>query len=136
MIRNLLGVLGLILVGVLLWRWRMVRHLVSRPRGPAVAPAYRAELLRPEGRSRVLLVAGGSPEELVNECLERLGAAALLQVAGKNVLVSAHGNSLRSIVMKLDRLTPDEVVALELPTGVPLRYEIGPDGTTLSKEAL
>ncbi len=87
MIRNLLGVLGLILVGVLLWRWRMVRHLVSRPRGPAVAPAYRAELLRPEGRSRVLLVAGGSPEELVNECLERLGAAALLQVAGKNVLV-------------------------------------------------
>lgn len=54
--------------------------------------------------------------------------------AGKNVLVSAHGNSLRSIVMKLDRLTPEQVVALELPTGVPLRYEFGADGSVLSRE--
>lgn len=56
--------------------------------------------------------------------------------AGKNVLVAAHGNSLRSIVMRLDRLTQDQVVALELPTGVPLRYEFNPDGSVRSKEVL
>ena len=43
--------------------------------------------------------------------------------AGKNVLVSAHGNSLRAIIMEMERLTPKEVVALELPTGVPYVYE-------------
>jgi 2,3-bisphosphoglycerate-dependent phosphoglycerate mutase len=42
--------------------------------------------------------------------------------AGKNVLVSAHGNSLRSIVMKLDNLTREQVIELNIPTGVPLLY--------------
>jgi 2,3-bisphosphoglycerate-dependent phosphoglycerate mutase len=53
---------------------------------------------------------------------------------GKNVLVVAHGNSIRSIVMKLDALTPDQVVALELETGVPWVYEIAPDGSVRSKQ--
>ena len=56
--------------------------------------------------------------------------------AGKNVLVSAHGNSLRSIVMHLDHLSKDEVLALEIPTGVPIRYDIRPDGTLKLKEIL
>ena len=43
-------------------------------------------------------------------------------LAGKNVLVAAHGNSLRSIVMQLDHLTRDQVVELNIPTGVPLLY--------------
>ena len=42
--------------------------------------------------------------------------------AGKNIFVSAHGNSLRSIVMYLDKLSEDQVVALELATGAPLVY--------------
>ncbi len=42
---------------------------------------------------------------------------------GKNVLISAHGNSLRSIVMKLDGLNEEEVLKLEIPTGKPLIYE-------------
>lgn len=41
---------------------------------------------------------------------------------GKNILISAHGNSLRSILMDLDKLTPEEVVNLELATGVPIVY--------------
>jgi 2,3-bisphosphoglycerate-dependent phosphoglycerate mutase len=41
---------------------------------------------------------------------------------GKNVFVSAHGNSLRSIIMDLDKLSQDEVVALEIPTGKPIIY--------------
>jgi 2,3-bisphosphoglycerate-dependent phosphoglycerate mutase len=42
---------------------------------------------------------------------------------GKNVLVSAHGNSLRSIVMHLDGLSQEEVLQLEIPTGKPIIYE-------------
>lgn len=41
---------------------------------------------------------------------------------GKNILIAAHGNSLRSIVMELDGLSEDEVVSLEIPTGDPLVY--------------
>jgi 2,3-bisphosphoglycerate-dependent phosphoglycerate mutase len=43
---------------------------------------------------------------------------------GKNVLVVAHGNSNRSLVMQLDKLTGEQVVGLELATGVPLIYEM------------
>ncbi|MCB1112341.1 MAG: 2,3-bisphosphoglycerate-dependent phosphoglycerate mutase [Chlamydiales bacterium] len=42
---------------------------------------------------------------------------------GRNVFVSAHGNSLRSIIMDLDSLSEEEVVSLELGTGVPIIYE-------------
>ena len=42
--------------------------------------------------------------------------------AGKTVLVAAHGNSLRSIVMKIEGLSKDEVLNLEIPTGVPRTY--------------
>jgi 2,3-bisphosphoglycerate-dependent phosphoglycerate mutase len=42
--------------------------------------------------------------------------------AGKSVLVAAHGNSLRSIVMQLDNLTKEQVLELNIPTGVPLLY--------------
>jgi 2,3-bisphosphoglycerate-dependent phosphoglycerate mutase len=43
---------------------------------------------------------------------------------GKNILISAHGNSLRSIVMYLDKLTKEGVLSLEIPTGKPLFYEM------------
>ncbi len=43
--------------------------------------------------------------------------------AGKNVLVAAHGNSLRALVMKLDNLSQQEVIELNIPTGVPLEYK-------------
>ncbi len=49
--------------------------------------------------------------------------------AGKNVLVAAHGNSLRSIVMKLDSLTKEQVVELNIPTGVPLLYVYDRNGS-------
>jgi len=47
---------------------------------------------------------------------------------GKNVFVAAHGNSLRSIIMHLDGLSEEEVLGLEVPTGVPLVYERSNDG--------
>jgi 2,3-bisphosphoglycerate-dependent phosphoglycerate mutase len=43
-------------------------------------------------------------------------------LAGKNIVVAAHGNSLRSIVMKLDNLTKEQVLELNIPTGAPLLY--------------
>lgn len=55
---------------------------------------------------------------------------------GKNVLVVAHGNSNRSIVMKLDNLTSEQVLELNLETGVPLVYELETDGTVISKVIL
>jgi 2,3-bisphosphoglycerate-dependent phosphoglycerate mutase len=56
--------------------------------------------------------------------------------AGKNVLVGAHGNSLRSLVMHLDGLTREQVLELEIPTGVPLLYELDADGRVLGKRYL
>jgi len=56
--------------------------------------------------------------------------------AGKNVLVAAHGNSLRALVMHLDSLTREQVLQLEIPTGDPLLYEIGPGGEVRGKRYL
>jgi len=42
--------------------------------------------------------------------------------AGKNVLIVAHGNSLRALVMELEQLTPEQIVAVEIPTGIPFVY--------------
>jgi 2,3-bisphosphoglycerate-dependent phosphoglycerate mutase len=56
--------------------------------------------------------------------------------AGKNVLVVAHGNSLRALIMQLDRLSPDEVIELELATGVPLIYRLNADGSVAEKRDL
>jgi 2,3-bisphosphoglycerate-dependent phosphoglycerate mutase len=53
---------------------------------------------------------------------------------GKNVLVVAHGNSNRSIVMSLDSLSQQQVVELNLDTGVPYIYEIDAEGKVTSKE--
>jgi len=52
---------------------------------------------------------------------------------GRNILVAAHGNSLRSIVMELDRLSEDEVTKLEIATGAPIVYDIDPSGKILKK---
>ncbi len=56
--------------------------------------------------------------------------------AGRNVIVAAHGNSLRSIVMKLDQLSGDEVVKLEIATGVPIVYQLDDEGRVRSKRIL
>jgi 2,3-bisphosphoglycerate-dependent phosphoglycerate mutase len=55
---------------------------------------------------------------------------------GKNVLISAHGNSLRAIVMKLDNLTEDQVVELNIPNGVPIVYDFDAQGNPVNKYEL
>ena len=52
---------------------------------------------------------------------------------GKSVLVSAHGNSLRALVMVLERLSPADIVKREIATGVPLIYRLNADSTVAGK---
>jgi len=54
--------------------------------------------------------------------------------AGKTVLVSAHGNSLRSIVMDLEHMTKEQVLELNIPTGIPITYEIDSKGRVISND--
>ena len=55
---------------------------------------------------------------------------------GENILVAAHGNSLRSLVMQLDNLSREEVVALEIPTGAPIIYSFDGNEKPIFKENL
>jgi 2,3-bisphosphoglycerate-dependent phosphoglycerate mutase len=55
---------------------------------------------------------------------------------GETVLVVAHGNSLRALIMALDGLTGDQIVKTELATGVPIVYRLNADSTVMSKDIL
>lgn len=56
--------------------------------------------------------------------------------SGRNVLVAAHGNSLRAMVKMLDGVSDEEITGFNIPTGVPLAYELDDDLTPLSREFL
>ena len=56
--------------------------------------------------------------------------------AGKNVLIAAHGNSLRALVKMLDKVSDDEITGFNIPTGVPLAYELDGDLQAISREFL
>ncbi len=57
-------------------------------------------------------------------------------VQGKHVLVVAHGNSLRALVMHLNKLTTDQVLELNIPTGAPLYFQLHQDGTVVDHHYL
>ena len=57
-------------------------------------------------------------------------------LSGKTVLVAAHGNSLRSLVMVLYRMSKEEILKLNLATGVPMVYTLNADSTVASKKVL
>ena len=65
-----------------------------------------------------------------------LGEIYPLILDGKNVLVAAHGNSLRSLIKHLDKLSADEIVKLEIPTGAPIQYIFNDKGDVLTKKNL
>ncbi len=56
--------------------------------------------------------------------------------AGQSILVVAHANSLRALVMVLDAVTPEDVPDLKIPTGIPRCYRIDADGTILDRRYL
>ena len=53
-------------------------------------------------------------------------------LAGKNVMIAAHGNSLRALVKYLDNISEEDIAGLNIPTGMPLVYEIDADGKVLN----
>ena len=55
---------------------------------------------------------------------------------GEGVLISAHGNSLRALIMALDGLSPDEIVGQELATGLPILYRLNADTSVAEKQVL
>ena len=57
-------------------------------------------------------------------------------LSGKHVLVSAHGNSIRSLIMAIEGLTPAQILKRELDTGVPVVYRLGADSRPVSVEVL
>ena len=64
------------------------------------------------------------------------GAILPLIKAGKNILIAAHGNSLRSLVMRLEGLSSDEILDVNIDTGVPYIYQIDEAGAVLDKTVL
>lgn len=81
----------------------------------------------PHGESLEMTAARAIPyfKEHIHPLLEK----------GKNVFISAHGNSLRAIIMYLDKLSKEEVLRLELPTGLPVIYD-NSNGPLIKKQAM
>jgi 2,3-bisphosphoglycerate-dependent phosphoglycerate mutase len=57
-------------------------------------------------------------------------------LSGKRTLVAAHGNSLRALIMAMEGLTGEQIIARELATGVPIVYRLNADSTIASREEL
>lgn len=116
---------------VLIWR----RSFDVRP--PALEPGDERD---PHAQEQYRDVA---PDELpLAECLEDTIARAWpyfedeirpQMLGGKRVLIAAHGNSLRALVMKLEKLTPEEILKVNIPTGVPLVYTLDREFNVLDK---
>ena len=70
----------------------------------------------------------------VMPCWHELIAPQLL--AGKDVFIAAHGNSLRALVKMLDGISDEEITAFNIPTGVPLAYELDNDLKPISRDFL
>jgi 2,3-bisphosphoglycerate-dependent phosphoglycerate mutase len=56
--------------------------------------------------------------------------------AGKNIIIAAHGNSLRALVMHLEKMAPEEILKFEIPTGLPRLYELDAELNILDKRYL
>lgn len=72
--------------------------------------------------------------ERVEPCWRQLIAPELQR--GKNVLIAAHGNSLRALVKMLDQVSEEEIVDFNIPTGVPIEYELDANLEPLSRRFL
>jgi len=108
--------------------WRLNERYYGDLQGfnkTATAEKFGADQVKLWRRSYNVAPPGGESLEMTCErtlpCLNERIIPAL--DSGQNILVSAHGNSLRSIVMEIEQLTEAEVLNLEIPTGIPRSYE-------------
>jgi 2,3-bisphosphoglycerate-dependent phosphoglycerate mutase len=102
------------------------------------AAKYGAEQVHEWRRSYSIRPPGGeSLEDTQKRVIPYFNSCILPYIQqGKNVLVSAHGNSLRAIIMKLDNLSEEEVPKLELTTGVPIVYDLDESSKVTNKSIL
>ena len=56
--------------------------------------------------------------------------------SGKKILIAAHGNSLRALIQHLEKMTPEQIMEVNVPTGIPLMYELDANLQVLKKEYL
>src|SRR5262249_59860798 len=116
-------------------RWGAARGPAGGPsQGGRPPPLARDDPRREAGDRRY---AGLAPEQVpLTECLEDTVARVLPfwhetlapQIrAGRRLLLSAHGNSMRALVKYLDGISDAEIVGLNIPNGIPLVYELDPD---------
>ena len=114
--------------------WRRSYDITPPPmaeddeRHPRFDPRYRGVDTVPGTESLKLTL------ERVMPCWDELIAPDLK--AGKNVLISAHGNSLRALVKMLDDVSDNDITQFNIPTGIPLAYELDDDLKPLSREFL
>ena len=97
-------------------------------RHPALDPRYAGIDTLPSTESLATTL------ERVRPCWDEVIAADLR--AGRNVIIAAHGNSLRALVKMLDGVSDEEITGFNIPTGVPLAYELDDDLKPLSREFL
>ena len=97
-------------------------------RHPANDPRYAGIENLPGTESRALTL------ERVLPCWDECIAPELR--AGRNVLIAAHGNSLRALVKMLDDVSDEEITGFNIPTGIPIAYELDNDLKPLAREFL
>jgi 2,3-bisphosphoglycerate-dependent phosphoglycerate mutase len=103
-----------------------------------LAEKYGKEMVQMWRRSFSIRPPGGeSLEDTAKRTLPYFRSRILTHLKhGDNVIVAAHGNSLRSIIMELDQLSEEEVPKLELATGIPTVYDINEEGKVVGKEIM
>ncbi|WP_374000351.1 2,3-diphosphoglycerate-dependent phosphoglycerate mutase [Bdellovibrio bacteriovorus] len=101
---------------------------VTDPRHPSHDPRYK-------GVDAKLLPSNESLKDTVARFLPLWdGTIAPAVKSGKNVLIVAHGNSLRALMQHLEGMTPDEIMGVNMPTGIPMMYELDANLKVLKKE--
>jgi 2,3-bisphosphoglycerate-dependent phosphoglycerate mutase len=110
-------------------------------------PIERGSTYSQDADPRYADIGGGPLTECLKDVVERFAPYYTGTIepdlrAGKTVLIAAHGNSLRALVKYLDGMSDEDVVGLNIPTGIPLRYDLDSDlkptvigGTYLDPEA-
>ncbi|MDH3576625.1 MAG: 2,3-diphosphoglycerate-dependent phosphoglycerate mutase [Gammaproteobacteria bacterium] len=97
-------------------------------RHPSFDPRYKGIANLPGAESLLLTL------ERVEPCWTDVIAPDLK--AGKNVLIAAHGNSLRALVKMLDQISDEEITGFNIPTGIPMAYELDDGLKPISREFL
>ena len=97
-------------------------------------PRYPAHDARYQMVQEKLLPHGESLEDTVHRVLPCWKERILPEAEkGKTILVAAHGNSLRALIMMLQNLSPKQIVDVEIPTGKPLILELGENLTVMNQ---